>query len=85
MTVRDVVGRQRPGEQVALGLVAAELAQTVELIGRLDAFGDGSQAEVGREIDDGGDDALVFLIDPEALDERLVDLDERSAGGDGGG
>ena len=77
MAVDDVVRRQRSGEQVALGLVATELAETFELIRCLDTFGDGSQTEVGRQIDDGGDDALVFLIDTEALDERLVDLHER--------
>ena len=78
-------GGNGPGEEVALGLVAAELSQAVELVVRLDAFGDGSQAEVGGQVDDGRDDPLVLVVGPEALHERLVDLHEASAAGDGGG
>ena len=72
----DPAPRHRPAEQVALSLIAAELPQPVALGGRLDALGDRAEAEVGRQVDDRGDDALVLLVGAHALHERLVDLDE---------
>ena len=66
---RDVIWWQRAGEEVTLGLVAAEFSQTVELIVRFHAFGDGSETKVGGQIYDGGDDTLVVLVGAEALHE----------------
>jgi hypothetical protein len=93
---REISGWHRPGEQVTLGLVAAELSQTVELFFGLDAFSDRSQTKVGCQVDDGGHDTFVLLVRLEVVHERLVDLHEgqgqtaevserRVPGGDGDG
>src|SRR5688572_18248591 len=56
---RQLLRGGRPGEEIALGLVASELAELGELFRRLDAFGDRSQTEVAGQVDDGADDLLV--------------------------
>ena len=58
-------------------MFAAQRPQLGELTLRLDPFGDRREAERMGEIDDAGNDGAValFLADaPEAVDERLVDL-----------
>ena len=42
---RDLVGRDRPAEEVALGLGATEGEDALRLVGGLDAFGDRLQVE----------------------------------------
>jgi len=56
--VEDVLGDERPGEQEALGLLAAEAAQVAHLVGGLHTFGDGAQVEAVAEADDGGGERL---------------------------
>src|SRR5215208_4020329 len=65
------------GEQVALGVVAAELVELGQLAGGLDALGDDGQAEGVAEADDGGDHGVVGWVEVEAGHERAVDLERR--------
>jgi len=53
------IGREWPGEQVALPDVAAHLAQRFELAFRLDALGDHADVQSVGERDDGIDDRPV--------------------------
>src|SRR5687767_13478554 len=73
---RQVLRCNRTGEEIALHLVASELAEPVELLRCLDSFGDRSQTEVAGQVDDGADDPFVPGVGAEPLDERAVDLDE---------
>ena len=50
------LGRHRRGDQIALGEIAAELAQQVELLEGFDALGGGGEAEAVGEVDDRLDD-----------------------------
>src|SRR6476661_2124136 len=68
-------GGPRPGEVKALGVVAAELAQAVGLLGGFHALADRLDLERLGQRDDGRDDRLVLPVSPEAGDERPVDLD----------
>src|SRR3954469_19712271 len=71
----EVLGRHRRGEQVALGAVAAEPAERVELAGGLDALGDRLEPQAARDVDDRADDRRVVLLLAQPVDERAVDLD----------
>src|SRR5580658_7077657 len=75
--IEEVIRPKRPGKQVTLGLVATEFAQPGKLEFRLDTFGDGPQAEIRRQVDDSGDDLVIFAIGFDVRHEGLVDLDER--------
>src|SRR4051794_21406751 len=52
----ELVGRNGPREVIALGVVAAELGQRLELLGGLDALGEARDAERRREAGKRGDD-----------------------------
>ena len=71
---RDLLRRQRPGEEVALGVVAAEAAQLGELGLVLDPLGDHVEGEGARHADDRLDDRRALLLDAERVDEGAVDL-----------
>ena len=59
----DVRGGLRPPEVVALSVSAAEPAQAGQLIGGFDAFGDGVEAEMSAEAEDGaGDRGVVWVL-----------------------
>ena len=65
---------QRAAEVVALGDVAAQLAQAVgDLLG-LDALGDDLEAQVPREVDRRAHDRRVVVVVGHPEDERAVDL-----------
>ncbi|MCO5595358.1 hypothetical protein L7F22_049400 [Adiantum nelumboides] len=71
----QVVGAQRAGEQPALERVDADAAQHVELLGGLDALGDGRAAHRARDLDDGAGEREVGRVGADAGDEGAVDLD----------
>src|SRR5690606_16277245 len=52
-------GPQRRAEGIALGVVAVGHLEALDLLVRLDAFGDHDQVELGRERDDGADDRYL--------------------------
>ena len=56
--VSRVVRIERPGQQEALGFVDVFAAEVVHLVGGLDAFGEGGEAEVLAELDEGADQRL---------------------------
>src|SRR3954447_9076950 len=68
------LGRQRRAEQVSLAMRAAELAQTIELLGELDAFRDQVETEVEAEVGDRARHDRVALALADPVDERLCDL-----------
>ena len=69
-------GGERPAEDVALDLADAELADQVQVVVGLDAFGGGVHAERFGQRDDGADDGAVAVgRRGGAADEALVDLD----------
>ena len=72
----------RAAEQVALGGVAPEGLQPLELGRRLDALADAAQPEAARQLHDRSDEHLVAGRAAEALDEGAVDLHDvdRQAG-----
>src|SRR4249919_2812721 len=70
----ELFGGQRPGEQVTLSVLTAELQQQTTLAFVLDAFGGQQQAEFRGETDDGADDRPVPGIALQVTDEYLVDL-----------
>jgi hypothetical protein len=76
--LRDV---HRTPQEVALGLLAAELVELGELLTGLDPLGDRGEAEGVGEIDDAGDDGAITAVAPvvDGLDEprheRAVDLE----------
>ena len=74
----------RGAEGKALGVLAIELLQPLDLIHRLDAFGDHVEAQLGSERDDGTDDRHLRMRHAAIvghLHERGGDLDgvEREA------
>src|SRR5207302_1493251 len=73
--------REGPGEEIALGLLAAEAAQVGDLLGGLDALGDRAQMQAVAEADDGGGQSSLLGAVGHAVDEGLVDLEhvEREA------
>src|SRR5580765_7540486 len=73
----EIVGGHRPGEMVALHLVAGMFLQELELRAGLHALAHHLELEIVRERDDRlGDDALVRLSRSlDGLHERLVDLE----------
>ena len=71
---REVLGRQRAAEQVALHLVAAHRAQRLELRRRLHTLGHGGHAQAVRHDDHRLRDGLVFAAVGQGADERAVDL-----------
>ena len=81
---RELFGIERARDGVALGDVAADVAQLLEDLLALDTFGDDFETEVVSEVDRRSDDHLVLLVDEHVGDEALVDL-QLSAPGAGGG
>jgi len=71
---RHRLGRQRAPDQVALHLVAAHLAQGLELGRRLHAFGDGGHRQAAGHHDDGLRDRAVLAAVRQRADEGTVDL-----------
>ena len=67
--------RERATVEIALGFVAALLAQVIQLFGRLDPLGDGLHAQFFRHADDGRNDSLVFLVAGDIPHKRLVYLE----------
>src|SRR3954462_9805805 len=70
----ELVDRQRLAEQETLVLVAAFLGQEGALFGCLHAFGDDTQAEAARQVDDGARDRGVVRVREDVAHELLVDL-----------
>src|SRR5207253_2490240 len=68
-------GIDRLGEVEALRVRAAQLAQSLDLLGSLDALDDDALAEVLRERDDGGENVRAARIERVLREERAVDLD----------
>src|SRR5262249_28081157 len=62
--------------QESLGVIATQLAQELELLGRLDPLGNGNQVEGGSESDDAGDERAAGRILRQAADKRPVDLQQ---------
>ena len=67
--------RDRPGEVVALGQVAAELGQGGRLLGLLHALGHGVQMQGAGQSDDGPGHRRLLGPARDPVHERLVDLD----------
>src|SRR5205823_14719136 len=65
-----------PAEVEALGVVAADLAETAERLPVLDALGDDSEPEVPAQVDRRLDDAGVALVRRHLHHERAVDRSE---------
>src|SRR4029079_3884424 len=72
--VPQELGRSGPGEHEALGPVAPEPAELVELAAGLDPRGHHAQAEGAAQADDGRDDRGVLGVLAQPVDERPVDL-----------
>src|SRR6266508_275457 len=64
------------GEVVALAVLAAQLAEPLELVEPLDTFGDGGEAEGGGQVDDGLGERGGVGAAGDLVDERLVDLED---------
>src|SRR3954465_13005519 len=64
-------------EEVALRIVAAQLAQYGRRLLVLDALGDAAKAEGAGQIDDRSSDHLVGSVGGEVADKRLIDLERR--------
>ena len=73
----STLGGERAAEQEALRVVAADHPQRLELGRRLEPFGHRGEPERVRERDDRLDDARVFVVAPEPVDEAAVDLERR--------
>ena len=71
----EIRSDHRPAEQVALHFIAPRLAQEVELLGGLDAFGHHAQVQLVAERDDRLHDHGVVGIGGQIDDERTVDLE----------
>ena len=69
------VRRHRPRQPVTLHFLAAFVAQELQLVVSLDAFGDHGQLQRMGHRDDGPGDGGVVWIDRDVADESLVDLD----------
>ena len=54
----EYVGVEGPGKEKALGFVDVLATQVVHLAGRFDAFGEGLEAEIFTELDEGPDERL---------------------------
>ena len=63
------------GEEVALSAVAGFALEAVELVGFLDAFGEGLDAESLAQLDEGVDECVGFGAGGDAVDEGSVDLE----------
>src|SRR4051812_9907055 len=70
----EMTDRVRSRDQITLDLVAAFRAQSLELLGRLDTFGQYRHAEAVAETDHRADDR-ARLRTRDVLDEAAVDLD----------
>ncbi len=64
------------GEVVALAVLAAQVAEPLELVEPLDPFGDGGQPEGGGQVDDGAGERGCVGAAGDLVDERLVDLED---------
>jgi hypothetical protein len=73
----DAPGGLRAGEQVALGVVAAELVELGELARGLDPLGDHRQPQGVRQANDGGDHGVVLRVEVQPGHEGAVDLQRR--------
>src|SRR5450756_257412 len=71
----DGIPGHRPAEQITLAFVATLRRHQLQLLFRLDAFGDHDFVEAGAEAGDGADDGAGVALVAEIADERLVDLD----------
>ncbi len=69
------VGRERAGEEEALGEVAALELQRADLAVLLDTLGERLQAERLAELDQGVRERVRLAGEREAGDERAVDLE----------
>ena len=74
--IHRLVERKRLREEIALCVIAAELAQPLQLMSRFDTLRDGTQSEVGGQVDHCGDDTFVLPAHAQSLHKSLVDLDE---------
>src|ERR1700730_289000 len=71
----EFASRQGTAEQVALGLIAAQRAQHLHLLGQLYALCRGQHAQAGTQCSDGAHDCRGLRIVDHVADERAVDLD----------
>ncbi len=69
------VGGKRPGDDIALGDIAAEIAQQLELGRGLDSLGGDLQAEPVRHRDDAFDDHRAVARGRHVIDEESVNLE----------
>src|SRR5207249_5160840 len=65
---------ERPGEEVALALLAPETPELIELLRRLDPFGHHAHVETPGERDDRPHDLEALVLEAQAGDEGAVDL-----------
>ncbi|HEX4979523.1 MAG TPA: hypothetical protein VFV35_05615, partial [Acidimicrobiales bacterium] len=75
-TLLDERGRAGRREVGALGAVAADGDEVVELVLRFDALGDDGHTQGVAQLNDGDDDRQPRAADGQTLHERLVKLDE---------
>src|SRR5262245_32363275 len=68
------LGRGRSAEEIALPLVAAEVTQLLELLGRLDALGHRLEPQRAAQTDDGADDGGVPAVLRQTGHEGAVHL-----------
>src|SRR5262245_34723790 len=69
-------GIERFGEEVALGEFAVEGFKLLGVLGGLDSFGGDANAKRMGQGDNGLDDLKVLAVEPHAVDERTVDLEQ---------
>src|SRR4051812_44411118 len=81
--LRQLAGRQQPGDRAsrsrpadvkALRARAAQVAQAVEALGRLDALGDHLEPEAACQVRGRAHDRGVRVVVREVADEHAVDL-----------
>src|SRR5690606_1122773 len=72
---RGLVRRGGTGKQISLRLVAAHVAQQLQLLPALDAFGHDLDVQVACHGDDGADDGMVGEVGDDVAHETAVDLD----------
>jgi len=72
--LHELVGSQRPAEEVALSLPAPLGLKKRELLPRFHAFRDDAMPEALAHADDGADDGGARWIGADLVDERLIDL-----------
>jgi hypothetical protein len=71
----EFLRRQRFRKQVTLDFIAAMDTQELELLARLDSFGDDLQSQAVRHVDDRDRNSRVVGIGRDIADEGDIDLE----------